>query len=113
MLEAISLLINLDMVGTGSEGITIVNSIAYKELLDDMIEINEKNNYLSKIKERGESCNSDHCAFYNKGVKSIFIYTMGQEHLAYHTPDDTADKIPFTAYNGLFGLLIYYVLTLD
>lgn len=112
-LEAINLLINLDMVGTGSEGITIVNSLAYKELYDDMVEISEQNNYLSQIKIRGESCNSDHCPFYNKGVKSIFIYTMGQEHLAYHTPDDSPEKIPFTAYNGLFNLLIDYIKTVD
>ncbi len=109
MLEGIRLLINLDMVGTGSEGITIVNSIAYKELYDDMVKINEKHNYLPEIKDRGEACNSDHCPFYNKGVKSIFIYTMGQEHLEYHTPKDSPENFPFTAYNGLFRLLTDYV----
>lgn len=104
-LEDIKLLVNLDMVGTGSEGITVVNSSIYKDLLGQMRKINEENKYLKQIKERGESCNSDHCPFYKKGVKSVFIYTMGKEHLHYHTIYDDADGFPFTAYNGLFGLL--------
>ena len=106
---SVILSINLDMVGTGSKGITIVNSIAYKGLYDDMVKINSENNYMPEIKQRGEACNSDHCPFYNMGVKSIFIYTMGDEHLDYHTVSDTSDDFPFTAYEGLFRLLTDYV----
>lgn len=112
MPEGMNLLINLDMVGSGSDGITIVNSIAYKGLYDDMVKINSENNYLPEIKARGEACNSDHCPFYNMGVKSIFIYTMGKEHMEYHTIYDTNDDFPFTAYDGLFRLLTDYVSTL-
>lgn len=112
-LEAINLLINLDMVGTGSDGITIVNGIAYKELYDDFVEINTANNYVAEIKDRGEACNSDHCPFYNEGVKSIFIYTMGKEHMAYHNTNDTPSTLPLTSYDGLFKLLITYVATLN
>ena len=104
-LENIKLLVNLDMVGTGSDGITVVNSGIYKDLLEQMRKINNEKEYLKRIKERGESCNSDHCPFYQKGVKSVFIYTMGKEHLDYHTIYDDADDFPFTAYNGLFKLL--------
>ena len=104
-LDNIEILINLDMVGTGSEGITVVNSSVYGELLDEMRRINEEHEYLKQIKQRGESCNSDHCPFYEKGVKSVFIYTMGPEHMEYHTIYDNAENFPFTAYNGLFGLL--------
>jgi len=104
-LEKIKLLINLDMVGTGSDGITVVNSGIYKDLLEQMRQINEKNGYLKQIKQRGEACNSDHCPFYQKGVKSVFIYTMGEEHLDYHTIYDDAKDFPFTAYDGLFKLL--------
>ncbi len=101
----IKLLVNLDMVGTGSDGITVVNSSIYKDLLEQMRTINDEKGYLKQIKERGESCNSDHCPFYQKGVKSVFIYTMGKEHLDYHTIYDDANDFPFTAYNGLFKLL--------
>jgi len=108
-LKAIDFLINLDMVGTGSEGITIVNGKAYKDVFDDFTLINNQYKYVPEIKMRGESCNSDHCPFYNKGVKSIFIYTRGIEHSEYHTVFDTDNHFPFTAYNGLFKLLTTYI----
>ena len=112
-LESIPLLINLDMVGSGSEGITIVNGKAYKGLFDEMTEINDQNSFISEIKARGESCNSDHCPFYKKGVKSIFIYTRGEELKEYHSINDVDNNFPFTAYNGLFKLLTTYVGQMD
>jgi hypothetical protein len=112
-MRAIKLLVNLDMVGTGSEGITIVNGKAYKSLYDQMVEINKKKGYLSQVKDRGEACNSDHCPFYNTGIKSIFIYTMGEEHMEYHNINDSGNKLPFTAYEGLFRLLTDYVQYID
>ena len=71
--------------------------------------INSKKDYLPEIKACGEACNSDHCPFYNTGIKSIFIYTMGKEHMEYHTILDTDEDFPFTAYKGLFRLLTDYV----
>lgn len=111
-LEVIDFLINLDMVGTGSEGITVVNGEAYKDVMDELQSINNQF-YLPEIKARGEACNSDHCPFYNKGVKSVFIYTRGREHLEYHTIYDISKDFPFTVYNGLFKLLTTYVNQID
>lgn len=108
-MEQIRMLINLDMVGTGSEGITVVNGKAYKDVMNEFERINGNYNYLTEIKARGEACNSDHCPFYQTGVKSVFIYTRGKEHLKYHTITDTDDEFPFTAYDGLFRLLTKYV----
>lgn len=104
-LEDVELVVNLDMVGTGSAGITVVNGKIFDGLMQKMQSINNKNQFLKEIKSRGETCNSDHCPFFQKGVKSIFIYTRGNEHTEYHTVDDKPDNFPFTAYNGLFGLL--------
>ncbi len=104
-LEDIKLVVNLDMVGSGSDGITVVNGTLYDTLMQKMQSINNENQYLKDIKSRGESCNSDHCPFYQKGVKAVFIYTRGKELTEYHTVTDKSDNFPFTAYNGLFGLL--------
>ncbi len=104
-LKDIELLVNLDMVGSGSEGITVVNGTLYDDLMKQMQEINDKDKFLVEIVPRSESCNSDHCPFYEKGVKSIFIYTRGPELQKYHTTDDAPDNFPFTAYDGLFGLI--------
>ncbi|MCF6171588.1 MAG: M28 family peptidase [Bacteroidales bacterium] len=108
-LEQIGLLINLDMVGTGSEGITIVNATVFPELFALFEKVNAAGEFVKEVKSRGESCNSDHCPFYEKGVQAIFIYTRGKEHLSYHVPSDDAKDFPFTAYNGLFKLLIAVV----
>ncbi len=104
-LEDIKLVVNLDMIGSGSDGITVVNGTLYDTLMQKMQSINNENQYLKDIKSRGESCNSDHCPFYQKGVQSVFIYTRGKELVEYHTVADKSENFPFTAYDGLFGLL--------
>jgi len=98
-------LINLDMVGTGSTGITVVNGTKFKTEFEKLVEINNENKFISEVKERGEACNSDHCPFYLKGVPSFFIYTTGNEYREYHNIKDCPDAVPLTAYNGLFKLI--------
>ncbi len=108
-LTNIKFLINIDMVGTGSEGITIVNGTKFVEQFKKIERINKENGYLKTIAQRGESCNSDHCAFYEKGVPSIFIYAMGSEFTEYHNVYDIPQKLPLTKYNEIFKLLVDYV----
>jgi len=104
-LKKIKFLVNLDMVGTGSEGITMVNATKFKDAYDRMVKINADNEYILTVKERGESCNSDHCPFYEKGVPAVFIYSMGKEYTEYHNPDDQSSKIPLSEYNDIFRLI--------
>lgn len=111
-LDKIRFLINLDMVGTGSDGITVVNGGKFEKEFDLMVDINEKGSYLKQVKKRGESCNSDHCPFYQKGVPAVFIYTMGQEYLEYHTVGDKPERVPLTKYDGLFQLLEEFIYSL-
>ena len=108
-LSNIKTLINLDMVGTGSEGITIVNGNKFDDVYKKLEKINNANSYLKKVAQRGESCNSDHCPFYEKGVKAIFIFAMGSEFTEYHNVFDIPQKLPFTKYNEIFNLLTDFV----
>ncbi|MBI9066371.1 MAG: M28 family peptidase [Salinivirgaceae bacterium] len=108
-LKHIKALINLDMVGSGSEGIAIVNSKANPQITNQITKINDANNYFSNIKLRGESCNSDHCFFHKKGVPAIFIYTQGPECIEYHNLNDVIDNVPFTKTLELQKLLIEFV----
>ncbi len=105
-LNKIAFLVNLDMVGTGDEGITIVNATAFQKDFDEMIRINDENNFLPEILPRGESCNSDHCPFYKKGVPSFFIYTRSKIYNEYHSVKDRAEDLPLGGYDGLFKLLV-------
>ena len=112
-LKNIRFLINLDMVGTGSEGITAVNATVFKKEFAALQNINSEKGYLTKIKSRGEACNSDHCPLYQKGVPCFFIYTMGEEYTEYHNIYDLGTKIPLTEYSDLFRLLVDFNDTLQ
>ncbi len=104
-LKKVKFLVNLDMVGTGSEGVTMVNATKFKDAFKRMVKINTDNEYILTVKERGESCNSDHCPFYEKGVPAVFIYSMGKEFTEYHNPDDQSNKLPLSEYNDIFRLM--------
>lgn len=104
-LKKVKMMINLDMVATGSEGITVVNAKTLPKLFNELVHLNEEKQYLKEVKARGESCNSDHCPFYEKGVPAIFIYTRGPEATAYHIPQDDFDSLPLTEFDDLFRLL--------
>jgi aminopeptidase YwaD len=107
-LKAIKFLINLDLVGNGTDGITVVNGGIFHEWFSTLIYINDAQQLLPAVKRRGESCNSDHCPFYRKGVPSFFIYTMGGPP-AYHDLDDRPESLNYEGFEGLTKLLIEFV----
>jgi hypothetical protein len=112
-LNNIRFLINFDMVGTGSDGIKVVNGSIFKKEYDKLVEINNKNNYLKTVAIRGEAANSDHYYFYKKGVKAIYIYTLGNEHKEYHTIDDKSETLPLTKYESLFRITSDFINSLS
>jgi hypothetical protein len=104
-LNKIRFLVNFDMAGTGDDGIQVVNGSVYQDKFDRMTNINEEKHYLPAVRIRGESCNSDHCPFYQKGVPSFFIYTLGGSS-SYHDIYDRSETLPFTAFENYFRLMI-------
>lgn len=106
-LKRIRFLINVDLVGTGDEGITVVNATEYKPEFDAMVELNKQNNFLFAVNARGKAANSDHYWFTEKGVPAFFIYTLGGIK-AYHDVYDKAATLPFTDYADLFRLLVKF-----
>jgi len=107
-LANIRFLVNLDLVGTGDDGITVVNGTTYLKEFEMLLNINEKNKYLTAIKKRGETANSDHYPFFAKGVPSFYIYTLGGIR-EYHSIYDLPKTLPLTKYNELFNLLTDFV----
>jgi len=106
-LSAVKFLVNLDLVGTGSDGITVVNATEFPDQFEMLTVINNREGYVNSIKKRGSACNSDHCPFFRKGVPCFFIYTMGGI-AAYHDPDDRSETLPLTAFEGLTRLLVEF-----
>jgi hypothetical protein len=104
-LAQIRLLINLDLNGTGEEGITVVNATAQQKVFDALVAVNTRTPRLAQVKARGPACNSDHCPFAAKGVPAIFIYTMGGI-AAYHDVFDRPETLPLTEFNDLHATLL-------
>ncbi len=102
--DSVNVVLNLDMVGTGSNGITTVNGENNPTLHKRMVNINADNEYLTTVKNRGSSCNSDHCPFDKLGIPALFVYSMGKEWPYYHVPGDTGN-IPLTEYSDIFRLI--------
>ncbi len=104
----INLVLNLDMMCTGSDGIMVVNGKEWPELIADLNKINTRENYLKEIKIRPNAQNSDHFPFTKLGIPAIFFYTIGDEYTFYHTPKDTYN-VPLTKYNEVFLLLKEFI----
>jgi hypothetical protein len=106
-LEKIAFVMNMDILGTGDEGITVVNAMKHTKEYEMLEKINSEKNYLVKIKKRGETSNSDHYWFDKNGVKSFFIYTMGGIQ-AYHDVFDKYETLPLTEFEDLKKMLIEF-----
>ena len=107
-LDSIVFLINLDLWGTGDEGIMVVNGKIDTVAFAVLDSLNKECKCLPQIKARGISRASDHWAFQKKGVRTFFIYTLGGNP-GYHVPDDTIDRLSFKAINGGLRLLTAFI----
>jgi aminopeptidase YwaD len=107
-LKKIRFLVNLDLAGTGDEGIKVVNGTIFKREFSLLQEINEQNQYLPTVQSRGEACNSDHCRFYLKGVPSFFIYTLGGVSY-YHDIYDRPESLSLSGFPGYKNLIIDFI----
>ena len=103
-LKSVQFLLNLDIMGSGEEGITVVNATLFPEEFTSLERINKDKNYLAQIKKRGPAANSDHYFFTQAGVPAFYIYTMGpNKH--YHDIYDTYYELSFSAFGNLSNLL--------
>lgn len=106
-LNKVRFLINADIVGTGEEGITVVNATEFKNEFALLNKLNDDIQGFAKVYSRGKAANSDHYWFTQKGVPSFFIYTMGGIR-AYHDIYDKPDTLPLTGYDNLFRLIVRF-----
>lgn len=104
-LNKIRFLANLDLMGNGEDGATIVNGSIFKKEFELLQTINKEKNYLPVLKERGKAANSDHYYFSEKGVPAFFMYTMG-ENKNYHDIFDKYESLSFAKFNEIIRLWI-------
>ncbi|WP_158993230.1 M28 family metallopeptidase [Mucilaginibacter sp. L196] len=106
-LKSIRFLVNLDLEGTGIDGITVVNATIYPKEFNMLKQINNKDGLLAKVNSRGEAANSDHYFFSKNNVPAFYIYTLGGIK-AYHDIYDISATLPMNKYNDIFTLLLKF-----
>jgi aminopeptidase YwaD len=110
-LSSIKFLINMDLMGDASKGITVVNGKVYEKAFIQMLNNNAEKELLGHVKARGKAANSDHYWFSEKGVPAFFIYTQG-EITAYHDINDVPSVVTFNKYEAVFELITDFVKSL-
>jgi aminopeptidase YwaD len=107
-LRQIKFLMNLDLLGTGDDGLMVENALAMNTEFEILNRINQQHTYFPALSKRANAPNSDHFFFSVKGVRSVFFYTLGGIK-AYHDVNDRAETLPLTKYKEVFGLLRQFV----
>lgn len=106
-LANIKFLINLDLLGTGDDGMMVVNATEYPQQFHLLDSLNALKKYLPELGQRGKAKNSDHYYFTEQGVPSFFFYTMGGIQ-AYHDINDKAETLPLTEFEDVFRLIVEF-----
>lgn len=106
-LKNIRFLINLDLLGTGDDGIMVVNATEFPKEWKILNEINSINGWLKQVGQRGKAQNSDHYWFTEAGVPAFFIYTMGGV-AAYHDIYDLPETLPLTKTEEVGKLILAF-----
>lgn len=107
-LDRMKFLLNVDLMGTGSKGIQVVNSTEHPKEFEKLKVINEKERLIKQIKPRGKAANSDHYWFEEAGVPSFFMYTLGGVTY-YHDILDRPETLPLTEFDDLHKLIVEFV----
>ena len=111
-LNKIKFLLNLDLMGTGEEGMMVVNGSIFEKEFSLLEKINSEKNLLKTIGKRGKAQNSDHYYFTEKGVPAFFFYTTGGR-TAYHDIYDDGPGLPLTKFKEVFTLISTFIKRID
>lgn len=103
-LNQVKFVTNLDLVGTGDDGATIVNATIFPKEFEQLDSINREKTLLTKLNKRGKAANSDHYHFSELGVHSFFLYGLGGI-TAYHDIYDKSASLPMTKFKEIYTLV--------
>jgi hypothetical protein len=107
-LSRIRFVMNLDLMGFGENGATVVNGSVYPELFERLKAINQSKNYLPELKVRGKAANSDHYPFSEKGVPAFFMYSLGGPGY-YHDVDDKPSSLSLARFPEMYRLILDFL----
>jgi Zn-dependent M28 family amino/carboxypeptidase len=111
-LANIKFVMNIDIMGDASRGVTVVNATEQPNEFSSLLAINEKMQYLPEIKSRGQAANSDHYHFAKAGVPALFMYSNGGNGY-YHDVFDLPSEVTLNNIGSVTKLLIDFVSNLN
>jgi len=111
-LKNIAFLMHFDMVGTGEEGLKVVNGSELKRQFNMLKQINDSLNLMVKVQPRVQGCISDQCYFFRHGVPCFFVYTMGGSK-AYHDIYDVPKRLSLYSFEKLGELSKLFIAKLQ
>ncbi|KAA5534767.1 M20/M25/M40 family metallo-hydrolase [Taibaiella lutea] len=94
-LGKIKFLINIDIMGDATSGISVVNGKTHETEYNILAGLNKAGIdgfSFKEVRQGGAAANSDHYFFTEKGVPAFFIFSMGGKGY-YHDIWDKADKV--------------------
>jgi aminopeptidase YwaD len=103
-LKNIKFLMNLDLLGSGEQGATVVNGRLHENAFRRLTAINDVHHYLPALGARGKAANSDHYPFSEAGVPAFYMYLRGAS-TAYHDVNDKPATLTLAGFPGAFGLV--------
>lgn len=109
-LTKIKMLVNLDMMGTGSGGVTVFNGSTYPTEFHKLDSLNKTMSLDISLRSKGITKSSDHYVFHQKKVPVLFFNCNGKE-VGYHIVGDKCEALPFTVYEKLYKLIDAYLKT--
>lgn len=107
-LRKIRFMVNLDLVGSGSDGIMIQGVDGHDAEFSKIQKINQTY-FQFELSTRPNSPNSDQYYFHVLGVPAFFIYAYNGT-MPYHSPGDTADKIDAAVVENITKFVLMNVL---
>jgi Zn-dependent M28 family amino/carboxypeptidase len=107
-LSKVKLMLNLDILGTGDDGIMAVNATVAQEHYARLVDVNFKGRFVNEVRARGPACNSDHCPLVKRGVPALFLYTLGGA-AHYHDVNDTGASLTLKAFAPIHALLRTFI----
>lgn len=111
-LGQIKMLLNIDLMGDATDGITVVNAVAQSEAFALLTRLNQEHHYLPAVLSRDNAPNSDHYPFTKVGVPAIFIYANGGKGY-YHDVFDKAKELSLRNVSQVAQLLIAFTQTIS
>ncbi|MBN1997451.1 M20/M25/M40 family metallo-hydrolase [candidate division KSB1 bacterium] len=90
-LEKTKAMINLDMVGSGLDGITIMGGETFTNFYYILEQTNNRYIHMS-IEKMKITENSDHYPFYQKGIPAVFLLTKGGPS-TWHSTNDVVEYV--------------------